>query len=59
MQLQSLVQLPVLLPLFEIIDNSGTWSSVVSGGDSFNGNDYYEITTLEETPSRYHSAFNN
>ena len=36
-------------PFIEIIDNSGTWSSVVSGGDSFNGNDYYEITTLEET----------
>ena len=30
-------------PFIEIIDNSGTWSSVVSGGDSFNGNDYYEI----------------
>ena len=36
-------------PFIEIIDNSGTWSSVVSGGDSFNGNDYYEIMTLEET----------
>ena len=36
-------------PFVEIIDNSGTWSSVVSGGDSFNGNDYYEIMTLEET----------
>ena len=48
MQLQSLVQLPQL-SFVEIIDNSGTWSSVVSGGDSFNDNDYYEVTTLEET----------
>ena len=36
-------------PFVEIIDNSGTWSSVSSGGQSFNGNDYYEISTLEET----------
>ena len=36
-------------PFVEIIDNNGTWSSVNSGGNAFNGNDYYEISTLEET----------
>ena len=36
-------------PFVEIIDNLGTWSSISSGGNSFNGNDYFEITTLEET----------
>ena len=36
-------------PFVEIIDNWGTWSSISSGGNSFNGNDYFEITTLEET----------
>ena len=36
-------------PFVEILDNNGTWSSVTSGGTSFNGNDYYEISTLEET----------
>ena len=36
-------------PFVEIIDNNGTWSSVTSGGNAFNGNDYYEISTLEET----------
>ena len=49
MLFQFLVQSHALLPFVEIIDNNGTWSSVTSGGNAFNGNDYYEISTLEET----------
>jgi len=36
-------------PFIEILDNSGTWTSVVSGDFSFNDNDYFEVSTLEET----------
>jgi len=36
-------------PFIEILDNSGTWTSVVSGGSSYNNNDYFELSALEET----------
>ena len=36
-------------PFIEIIDNSGSWSSISSGGSAFNGDDYFEISALEET----------
>ena len=36
-------------PLIEILDNTGTWSSVMSDGSSMNGSDYFEVFVLEET----------
>ena len=36
-------------PFLNIIDNSGTWSSVAPGSESYNNNDYFEIRTLDET----------
>ena len=36
-------------PFIEIIDNYGTWASVNPGGLAFNGDDYFEISALEET----------
>ena len=32
----------VTFQFIEILDNSGTWTSVVSGGSSYNNNDYFE-----------------
>ena len=36
-------------PFIEILDNMGTWSSVMIGGSSYNGSDYFEVFVLEET----------
>ena len=36
-------------PLIEILDNTGTWSSVMSDGSSMNGSDYFEVFVSEET----------
>ena len=36
-------------PFVEILDNAGSWTSVMAGGSAFNGTDYFEISTLEET----------
>ncbi len=36
-------------PFVEILDNTGTWSSVLNGGSAYNSNNYFEISTLEET----------
>ena len=36
-------------PFIEILDDNGTWTSVVSGDFSFNDNDYFEVSALEET----------
>ena len=36
-------------PFVEIIDGSGTWSTVNSGGSSMNGDDHFQISTTEET----------
>jgi hypothetical protein len=36
-------------PFVEIVDNSGTWTSVMNGSSSFNNNDYFQVSTLEET----------
>jgi hypothetical protein len=36
-------------PFIEIIDNTGTWSSVMSDGSSMNGSDYFEVFVSEET----------
>ena len=36
-------------PFIEILDHNGTWTSVDPGDFSFNDNDYFEVSTLEET----------
>ncbi len=36
-------------PFVEILDNYGSWSIISPGGSSYNDNDYFEISTLEET----------
>ena len=36
-------------PFIEILDNTGTWSSVMSDGSSMNGSDYFEVFVSEET----------
>tara|TARA_S200000501_G_scaffold212487_1_gene199638 strand:- start:123 stop:1445 length:1323 start_codon:yes stop_codon:yes gene_type:complete len=36
-------------PFIEILDDSGSWTSVVNGGSSFNEDDYFELSALEET----------
>ena len=36
-------------PFIDILDDSGTWTSVNSGGSSFNGNDYFEVSALDVT----------
>ena len=36
-------------PFVEIIDGSGSWTIVSSGGASFNGDDHFEVSALEET----------
>ena len=36
-------------PFIEILDDSGTWTSINSGGSSFNGNDYFEVSALDVT----------
>ena len=36
-------------PFIEILDNTGTWSSISSGGSAFNGDNHFEISSLEET----------
>ena len=36
-------------PFVEILDHSGTWSTVYSGASTMNETDYFEISTLEET----------
>jgi len=36
-------------PFIEIIDDFGSWTIVSSGGSSFNGDDHFEISALEET----------
>ena len=36
-------------PFVEIEDASGTWTIVNSGGSSMNGDDHFQISTLEET----------
>ena len=36
-------------PFIDILDNTGTWSSIGTGSVSFNNNDYFEIRTLDET----------
>ena len=38
-------------PFIEILDNTGTWSSVMSDGSSMNGSDYFEVFVSEETLS--------
>ena len=34
-------------PFIDILDNTGTWSSIGTGSVSFNNNDYFEIRTLD------------
>ena len=36
-------------PFIEINDDSGTWTTVNSGGSSTNGDDHFQISALEET----------
>lgn len=36
-------------PFIEILDATGSWTSVLSGGASFNTTDYFQISALEET----------
>ncbi len=36
-------------PFIEILDDSGSWSMVINGGSAFNSDDYFELSTLEET----------
>ena len=36
-------------PFVEISDNSGEWTTVLSGGSSYNETNYFEISALEET----------
>jgi len=36
-------------PFVEIIDSNGSWTSILSGGVSFNTTDYFEISASEET----------
>ena len=36
-------------PFIEILDDTGTWTSVLNGGSAYNNNDYFELSTLEET----------
>jgi len=36
-------------PFIEILDPTGTWSAVMSGGSASNGNDYFQVSALEET----------
>ena len=35
-------------PFIEILDNTGTWASIQSGNEAFNGNNYFEVFALEE-----------
>ncbi|MBT3519139.1 MAG: hypothetical protein HN469_06705, partial [Candidatus Marinimicrobia bacterium] len=35
-------------PFIEILDNTGTWASIQSGNEAFNGNNYFEVFPLEE-----------
>ena len=36
-------------PFVDIIDGSGTWATVNSGGSSMNGDDHFQISTPDET----------
>ena len=36
-------------PFIQILDNEGSWTTVMSGGSSYNNTDYFELEALEET----------
>ena len=36
-------------PFIEILDDSGSWASVTNGGSALNGDNYFELSALEET----------
>lgn len=36
-------------PFIEIVDPNGSWTSILSGGATYNSTDYFEIFALEET----------
>ena len=36
-------------PFIEILDNTGTWTSVINGSSAFNDQDHFELFAIEET----------